>query len=411
MLYLALRHILARKKQTVLTMLGVALGTGSFITFAAIMTGFQGFIIDQLVNNDAHVRIQARDEILDEKELRETLFSSKERLFWMNPPNSRQYSVKINHPLGWFERLRADERVLAYAPQITVQTIFTRGSGVQGGKITGVLAVSQSHVTNIESYMISGNFHSLDQGGQQIVIGKGLSEKLGARVGDTVNISTGITQSIPFKVSGIFKVGVQMIDDSSAFASLYDVQQAARKPTEITDIAIRLTDVNDAQSFAGLYASLAEDKVLSWDQSNANILGVFSLQNFIRTFISISIMVVASFGIYNILNILVNQKRKDIGILRSMGFESADIVRLFLIQGSLLGSIGGVLGLGFGFIMSKIIGQFKIGGFTGGVIINYSPQIYGFGILIALGSAIFSSYLPARSAGKLRPIDIVRASE
>lgn len=122
-------------------------------------------------------------------------------------------------------------------------------------------------------------------------------------------------------------------------------------------------------------------------------------------------MVVASFGIYNILNIVVNQKRKDIGILRSLGFDGADIVQLFLLQGIVLGSAGGLLGLLLGFLLSQYMGTLRIGGMMSAMVINYSPSIYLSGLMMAVGASVISSYLPARAAGKLRPIDIVRGGD
>lgn len=122
-------------------------------------------------------------------------------------------------------------------------------------------------------------------------------------------------------------------------------------------------------------------------------------------------MIVAAFGIYNILNILVNQKRKDIGILRSVGFESSDIVHLFLIQGLILGISGGLLGLMMGKFMSLYIETLRIGGMTDRMIVNHSPKVYLSGLVMAITSSAISSVLPAISAGKLKPIDIVRSGE
>lgn len=410
MLYLAIQHLISRPRQSILTLLGVALGTAAFVTFTAIMTGFQDYIIEQLVNNDAHVKIQARDEIIGESEMARHLFP-KDTIIWQNGVNSQQNQTKINYPLGWFERLKNDSSVQAFSPQLLSQVIFTRGGVTVGGRITGVISDTQKKVTNIESYMAKGSFNSIGNPGQRMIIGQGLSEKMGVRIGETIYVSTGTAVPIPFQVSGIFNVGVKTIDEGMAFAHLSDVQQAAKRPSEITDIVIRLHDVDKAQAFANLYSSLSTDKVLSWDQSNAGILSVFSLQDFIRNFITISILIVASFGIYNILNILVNQKRKDIGILRSMGFDSHDISKLFLIQGVVLGFVGGLFGVFFGYLMSLMISQFKIGGMVNQVMVSQDAKIYLGGFFMALGASTISSFLPARAASKLRPIDIVRSGE
>lgn len=411
MFFLALRHLTSRKRQTILTLLGVALGTAAFITFAGIMTGFQDFIVDQLVNNDSHVRISAQDSLLTEKDLNQFFYKDQAHVFWKTLPIGHDTTAKIYYPTGWSERFKKDPRVYAYSLQLTSAVMFNRGAAVFGGRITGMIPSDQSRVTNIESYMQSGTFKSLANGGRKVVVGSGLLKKLGARLNDSIMISTGKFEALPFKITGVFSIGVTALDDTMAFMHLNDAQTVTHRPGEVSDIALRLTDVDLSQEFADFYEGKTQDKVQSWKEANSNILSVFSLQNFIRNFITISIMVVASFGIYNILNILVNQKRKDIGILRSMGFDSNEVLNLFLIQGMLLGVLGGVLGLFFGFLMTSYMAQMKIGGMMNKMIINSSPQLYMIGLGMALVSSLISSYLPARSAGKLRPIDIVRSGE
>ncbi len=411
MIFLAFRHIFARPKQSLLTLLGVSLGTTAFITFAAIMTGFQTFIIDQLVNNDAYVKISAKEKMVSEKDLNESLFKEKNHVFWLTSPSGRQESAKINYPLGWFHKLDKDTRVLAYSPLIGAMVLYIKGGISLSGKLQGVDPVNQAKVTNIASYMVQGDYQSLAGGGNRIIIGIGLATKLGAKLKDTILISVGKSDPIPFKLSGIYKTGIVNLDDTVGYAHLRDVQSALSRPSEITDIAIRLTAVEDSQAFAAEYSEFTDEKVQSWDQSNASILSVFSLQDFIRTFITVAIMIVASFGIYNILNILVNQKRKDIGILRSFGYDPSEIQNLFMIQGLFLGISGGLIGLVLGFVMSLYLSTLKISGMTDNMRINFSPKLYLMGIGMAIAASVISSYLPARSAGKLNPIDIVRSGE
>lgn len=411
MFFLAFKHLTARKKQSLLTLMGVALGTTAFITFSAIMTGFQNFIIDQLVNNDAHVKISAQDAMVTDEALAPILFPEKKHVFWLSSTSGRLTPTRIEYPIGWYTRLAKDPRVYSYAPQLGAMAIFTKGGVTLSGKLQGVDPEQQARVTNIENYMTQGEFNSLKNAGGKAIVGDGLLKKLGARLGDTIMVTVGLMSPAPVKISGVFKIGITTLDDSFIFAHLRDVQSITQRPSEITDIAIRLTDVELAQDFAKDYSLLTQDKVQSWDQNNANILSVFSLQNFIRSFITIAIMVVASFGIYNIISILVNQKRKDIGILKSMGYNRFDIQELFLIQGLVLGLTGGVVGLTLGFFMSLYLSTLKIGGMMDKMVVNFSPKIYLIGFLMATISAIVSSYLPARAAGKLRPIDIVRSGE
>ncbi|MCB0370890.1 MAG: ABC transporter permease, partial [Bdellovibrionales bacterium] len=214
MFFLAFRHIFARPRQSILTLLGVALGTTAFITFAAIMTGFQSFIIDQLVNNDAYVKISAKEKIITAEDLDQSLFKNKEHVFWITAPSGRRESAKINYPLGWFHKLDKDPRVLAYSPLIGAMVLYIKGGVSLSGKLQGVDPVSQSKVTNIVSYMTQGDYSSLSGGGNRIILGSGLIAKLGAKLNDTLLISAGTATQVPFKISGVFKTGIITLDDT-----------------------------------------------------------------------------------------------------------------------------------------------------------------------------------------------------
>lgn len=411
MLFLAIKHLTSRKRQTILTLIGVSLGTAVFIVFSAIMTGMQTFIIDQLVNNDSHVRIQAQDNFISSEQMKENLFATKDPIIWLNSPSGRLLSTKILNPLGWYERLNRDSRVHAYSPQLQSQVIYFNSGVSQAGRLTGIKAATQSKVSNIEDYMLQGSIKMLSTAARRLVIGQALLKKMGARVGDSILVASGGQAPAPFKIVGVYETGVKTIDETMGFAHISDVQQVSGRPSEVSDIVVRLIDVELAREFAEFYTPLSPDKVMSWDQANAGIMSVFTLQNLIRSFISVSIMVVAAFGIYNILSILVNQKRKDIGILRSMGYDQQEILRLFLMQGIFLGFIGGILGLSIGYLMSYGFSLIQINGMINKMTVNFSLSLYTTGFGVALLSAIVSSILPARSASRLKPIDIVRSSE
>jgi lipoprotein-releasing system permease protein len=411
MWFLALRHLTSRKRQTLITVFGIGLGVMAFVAFSNIMLGFQEYIIDQLVNNDSHVRISPREEVIEEHSLDTSFDSEATHIFWIQPPFGNRNFERIDNPLAWFEKLDHDNRVLAYSPQLQTNVFFTSGGVIRAGRMVGADPYKQIRVSNIQHYIVKGDFLDLGSGGNRLIAGDGLLRKLGLRVGNTVLVSTAKGSRIPFKIIGSFHLGIVNFDDSMAFSNLAAMQTVAGMPSQISDIAIRLTDVNEALNFSRSYANKSRDKIQSWDQANASFLSVFEMQNIIRIFITTAIMIVAAFGIYNILSILVNQKRKEIGILRSMGFDEHDIRNLFLLQGLMLGLAGGLLGLLVGHFVSMFMGTLQIGGMIEKMKISYNPQIYISGFLEAVLASAVSSYLPARSAGKLKPIDVVRSGE
>ena len=137
MFFLAIRHLLSRKKQTSLTLLGIILGTAAYIAISAMMLGFQIFIIDQLVNNDSHIRIKAREEILTENSLDSAFFDGGTLIHWIKAPSGRKDNAYILAPGNWLARVASDERVSGFSPQLVVQGIATYGKISQGISLVG----------------------------------------------------------------------------------------------------------------------------------------------------------------------------------------------------------------------------------------------------------------------------------
>lgn len=199
------------------------------------------------------------------------------------------------------------------------------------------------------------------------------------------------------------------MDDSFIYGALKDVQTFNKTPGRISQIAVRLVDVDLAKEKSAIWGANSIDKVQSWDEANASFLEVFKIQDIFRNFITIGILVIAAFGIYNVLSIIVNQKRKEIAILQSLGYGPADIRILFMIQGLFIGVIGSSLGLLGGYYACSYLSQIKIEGLSHGLTVSFSPAIYIQGLLMAIGSSLFASFLPANAAARMQPIEIIRS--
>jgi lipoprotein-releasing system permease protein len=412
MMFLSIRQLMARKKQSLLILLGITIGSAAYVAISGMMLGFQSYMLEQLVNNEAHIRISAREEVLTSEEM--ASYPGAAHVFWQIPPSGRKDSTRIEYPLGWFNKLDADKDVAAYSPQVVAQVIYTQNKITRVGRIIGSQYERQMKVTNIENYMKSGSFKDMGNSGNRIIMGTKLMELMGTRLNETILISTGNGLPQAFKIVGSFETGIKTIDEGTSFISLADAQKLRGTPSEITDVAVKLFDPDLAKDKAESWKTNARDKVLSWQESSAAILSVFKTQDIVRNSMTVSIIIVAGFGIYNILSILVNQKRRDIAILRSMGFSPKDIVRLFFNQGMMLGILGGAIGLILGFIICTIMSHIEVvpGRMSGPgnfMIISFSPIIYLKAFGIAVITAIVSSIIPARAGGKLEPMEIIRS--
>lgn len=415
MFFLAIRHLLSRRRQTSLTLLGIILGAAAYIAISGMMLGFQTFIIDQLVNNDAHIRINAREEMLTDLSLNSAFFDPDHTIIkWLKPPSGRKDNAYILAPRAWLDRLEKDTDVIGVSPQLIVQAIANYGKVTMGVRIIGSEPEKQRLVTNIENYMLTGKFSDIGTSGNRIAVGKDFLDKVGAAQGESIFLTVGKSAPQPFKIVSVFQLGVKALDESTIFGSLSDVQKMNQTPSRISDIAIRLSDVEKAGDLATTLNLMGQEKVQSWDQSNEGIMSVFTTQDIVRNSMTISILVVAGFGIYNILSLAVSHKRREIAILRSMGFEPRDISTLFLTQGIILGLIGGVvgccLGLGASYGMSLIrVSTARMLGSGGHMMVSFDYLIYIKSFFLAVISSSLASYFPARSAGKLEPIDIIRS--
>ena len=412
MMFLSVRHLLSRKKQSLLILTSITIGTASFVAFSGLMLGFQNKLMSQLVDNEAHVRISAREDFLTAENFGS--FPKVEHVFWALPPSGRRDSEKIEFPVAWFSRLQAIEEVVAYSPQVSVNVLFRRSGIAKAGRIVGVDPSRQMLVTRIQDSVTRGDFRKIGNSGNRLVVGEELLRALGARINETLLVSAGSGLARPFRVVGVLSTGSKAIDETLAYGALADIQQLRGTPSEITDIAIRLRDPYIAPEVATSLRLLSQEKIMPWQEVSASILSVFKTQDIVRYSVTIAIIVVAGFGIFNILSILVAQKRRDIAILRSMGFMPGDIVRLFLNQGLILGLMGGLLGLLLGYVMCLGVGQIRVasgrvGSSTGTMIISYDWAIYVKAFVMAILSSVVSSILPARQAGALDPMDIIRS--
>ena len=413
MTFLAIRYLLARKRQTLLTLLGITMGTAGYVSISGIMLGFQDYLLDQFINNDCHIRIKARDEPVTEKEVRELLYSDTPNLHWVTPPSGRRGEENIGNVPGWRERLQADSRVDSYALQLQIPALIHFQKSNLAVRLIGINPEEQLRVSSIESSVINGSYRDLSRGAGQILIGDSLLSKIGARIGDRVLLSSGATDSMPFKIVGTTHFGIKTVDEGVIYAKLQDAQSLARAPSRISDIIVRLNEVALSKTVADELSRQGQELVQSWEEANESTLSVFKTQDIVRYSMTFAILIVSGFGIFNVLSMTVSQKRREIAILRSIGYEPRDITELFLFQGTLLGIAGGALGLLIGFGVSVMLSQVEVSPGrmigSGRMMISFAPRIYTLGFAIAFLSSALSSWLPARAAGKLQPMEIMRS--
>jgi lipoprotein-releasing system permease protein len=412
MWFLAVRHLLSKKRQTILILLGISFGVTVYILIAGLHMGMEEYIMNQLLNNTPHIKISSYEEFVDQEQMTEQLFPDGNLVQWFTPPSGRRDEPHIQYPQGWFEFLRQQSDVVGYSPVLNVSCLVVKSGVKTTSLLTGIDPNRHRSVSAIEEYMKTGSLTDLTGGGQRVIVGSGLLNNLAARVGDSINISVGVDGSRPYKIAGVVELGIKDIDDKLIMASLGDVQQLNHTPGRISEIWVNLVKPEAARELAPSWNIINRDKVESWDQTNANFLQIFVIQRIFRLIVTVAILIVAGFGIYNVLSIMISQKKKEIAILRSVGYPPRKMMELFLIQGAMLGLGGALVGLLLGAGLNFLISGIDLGFQTGmgsNLLVSWDPSIYVTGFFAAMLASFIASVLPAREASRMTPIDIIRS--
>lgn len=411
MFFLSWRQLMARKKQSLLILLGISFGTMLFVSISGIQLGMRQYIANQLLNNTAHVRIKGAEKRVDPEKVTRVFYGTfPGKVKWISPPAGLREEVKLENYSGWFTTLKNDSRVMDFSPRLAAHVVLSKGKFTTAVSLIGTIPERQVHISAIEKYMKEGSFLTL-RGSSNIIVGSGVADDLGLKTGQYVLVNAGPGIQRYFKVTGITHFGNEQVDQSLAFGLLSDVQILTKKTGQVTEIAVALNDIDQANKVASEWRLLTHDTVEDWQEANAAFMEMIRVQDLVRYFITTSILLVASFGIYNVLTIMINQKKREIAILRAIGYRPSRIREMVLYQGLLLGVFGGLLGLGLGYLVCLYIGSITLDIEIGGshhLLISYDWDIYLIAFIAAMISAFISSWIPARAAGKMAPMEIIR---
>lgn len=411
MIFLAFKHLISRRRQSFFTLVGIFFGTAAFVIISGFFLGFRQYLTDSLVSGDAHIKVTKNDEKVDSDIIEDSLSRGDEYLAWIKQPNPRVIVSDIRNPQGWLEKIKSNPEVVAVGFQFSTTALITKSGISQSAQIIGTEPDQQIQITNIATKIIKGSFLELKKGLDLLVIGETLANDLGVVVDDIVVVTSSNNNSYPMKIVGIYSSGNRHLDRATAYTSISTAQKMTGQNGAINQISVKVKDTLKAAQMADEWKNFSKDKVESWDQANSNFLSIFQTQDLMRYSTISILLLVAGFGIYNILSMVVMQKRKDIAILRSMGFDSGDILKLFLLQGVILGTLGSILGVCVGYVVCRFLATVRMGGPMGSnlVQIAFNFDIYVKAVCLGIGASCVAAYLPSHSASQMTPIDIIRA--
>lgn len=409
-LYIALRFIGHRKKAIVLSLGGIVLGVAFFICTQAQTQGFEQFFIQTVLGTSGAIVVQDRFQ----ERYAGTLQPQAAGLVSLQGDQSRNYYEGITDPWQVMRAIREFSNVIACAPVLegnaTVETDFHS----EVFRLQGIDLDAQLQTTDLRSYMISGDLADFRQKPAGLLLGALLAQKMRVQPGNKVSVMGPGGEARNFEVCGIFRTGDNMIDDKRGFIHLRVAQSLLKKPSEVSIILVKLRDPDRAPQLAAHFEELLQHRSRSWQERAHADLQIFRAIRYSAAITVSTIIVLAGFGIFNILTLMVLEKVREIAILRSMGYRRGDISAIFLWQGLLVAVIGSTLGCGLGALLTWGVSRIpiKLRGFfaTEHFLVCWSWYHYLAAIAIAFVGVFLASYFPARRAAKLAPVTILRGS-
>ena len=411
---IAKTHLLTKMKSTVTASLGVTFGIGAYITLVSFMTGLNRMLDDLILNQTPHIHLYNEVQPSPEQPLQRSVEFSED-LLQIRSVKPKQGQLKIHNALPVLKFLKSEPGVLGATPQLRAQIFYLSGPLDLGGVLYGVDILEEARLSNIGDYIIEGGPEDLANSDNGIVLGIGLANKLSLQMGDRVQISTPEGGVFPLKIVGLYQSGIADIDNTQSFANLQTVQRIMGRPSNyITDINIKLHDIGLAPSMARSLERQFDLRARDIQEANAQFETGTTIRNMITYAVSITLLIVAGFGIYNILNMLIYEKMNDIAILKATGFSGLDVQNIFMSQALLIGLIGGLMGLLIGFGLSHLIDSLPFETEALPTIstfpVNHNPLFYVIGISFALISTFIAGYLPSAKAKRVDPVRIIRGN-
>jgi lipoprotein-releasing system permease protein len=402
---ISVSYVVTKKKLTMIAALGVTLGIAIFVFMNSMMKGFDRISTEAIFKTVPHIRLFKDDET--SKPLRSTSQNSLETVI-VNPRIVPENNVLVN-PNALIKMLENHSEITVVTPQVNTNVFYNNGKSQISGVSTGVNIEEADRMFNIRSYMVEGNIEDLKNVSNGILLGVGIAQKMNVRTGDNISITSSRNVMKVMKVVGLFRTNNSVTDKSKSYVNISLAQQLLQKNSSyITDININVKDFDNAGKYAAQFSQLTGYTAEDWKTANETLMAAAKMRKIIITVISTCILLVAGFGIYNILNMTISQKINDIAILKAMGFKGNDVIRIFVQQALVIGLIGLTIGLILATVLVNVLAHVYVGGDIGYFPIRFEPTMYARGFLFGFVITFFAGYIPARKAANVDPVSIFR---
>ncbi len=374
------RHITYRKWRTFLSVGAVALAVAISIVFISIQNGFSDFLFDIVFRFLPHITV--------------------------SPLEGENY---IHLYRGIIDTSWTLPGVVGVSPSLAATATLAYKDQSDNVAMIGIDPAEADKISEISKNMLQGDIQSI-LGGRRIIMGQALARKLKVKMGDTVQARFPDAVPVNLVVSGTFSFGYKPVDESVTYVSLETARGFLNEGDVVTNIDIKLTDPFQAQSAAKQLRTFGYN-AKDWQQLYPDIVRTLAFESTQNAITMLLLMIIATFGIASIMNMLVQEKTREIGMLMAMGATPANIRRLFLLESGVLGLMGAIAGCALGLVVSLQLRGVQIQstmGETMNLPIAINPLDFVVFTLLAVLLSIVAGYYPAHKASRLDPVVALR---
>jgi lipoprotein-releasing system permease protein len=406
-LYIALRFATHRKRSLFLSLIGVVFGVAIFICTQAQTQGFAQFFINSTIGSNGALVLRSRFEPRSQGLVVPTKNVSA-------LPARRNFFEGIYNVSEIMRVSRQFSNVVACSPVLRGNVSARSGFETTTVELFGIDPPAHLRATDLAKQIIDGKFEDFTNDTSSAILGYRLADQLEVGRGDSIQLLSPSGEYWRFMVAAIARSGVGAIDSTRVYVQTRVAQRLLKKPYQASMIIYKLRDPDRAPALATHFETLFRHVSQSWQEREESTLQLFIMLR-LSVAITVSLMILlAGFGIFNVLTMSVLSKIREIAILRSMGYRQVDISAIFLWQGALIATVGSLIGCFLGALLTWIVSNvpIHIRGllYTNHFLVVWDWRHYFWATVLA-GIAVFiASYVPARRAAQLQPVDTLRGS-
>jgi lipoprotein-releasing system permease protein len=383
---------------------GVAIGVGVIVFTSALLSGLQANIIRRVLSTQSHVQLVQPQQVT--RQLRIGADASQGQLEGAIVQPPLQQTKSIDQWQAIVAQVRAMPDVKVVSPVATGPVLLVRGNATRAVTVSGIEPETYFRIVDFSDKILRG---SVRMAGSDILIGNELSTDLGVDVGDKLHITAANGATSVLTIAGVFDLGNKGANQRNTFTVLHTAQSLLQMPGGVTTIEVTLQDIYAAEMIAQRIAGVTGVEADSWIKNSAQFFAAIKAQSTANTAIRFFVGLSVAFGIASVLVVSVVQKSREIGILRAMGISRAQILRLFLLQGGLLGFGGSLAGSAVG-ALSLVMWQRWARNADGTplFILEFDSTMFAIALVLATITGLLAALAPALRAARLDPVVAIR---